>query len=496
LKAIPIKKNNSWKALFLCAFLFAALYISFYPPIHGIEDEIGFVNQALLWSQGSLTLEGAGLNTDQMGDFVFSDGNHISLRNPGLSLLLFPFLLLFGTGSVFFVSLLIHLSSTFVLAAFLSKEGKNPLWSLLLLLHPTFVIYSRTVMSDQLAGLFIFLSLLSIGLKKSPGFWAGCFAGFAVLTRYQAGIILPLALLGLLLNRELENKTRAIWQFLFSGGIMAASIITYNLYLYGFPFPLQTFSDRFVWSHFPEKFPIYFSGLMFLWPGMFLAIFAKQKERWKIILPLACLIYLLFFSFYYHHDSRSSYWTTLIIGQRFMQIILPVWIFLGIGLYLRLLDVRVVSNFTDRLAKPIRLAAPAVCILLLFILNTMVIKTHQEHLLAFESAKEEVKEKIPVSATIIANVTLRKLFGVYDPENPSYHWLNIGWLGHVTDPSSLLKGTLDNTSPVYLAVLARLNPSEVSEFINPYQDHYNILRIPSESPRLALFRLLPLDPPK
>jgi len=41
-----------------------ALFAAYYPPLAGIEDEIGFLNQALVWSRGAISAEGAGLPAD------------------------------------------------------------------------------------------------------------------------------------------------------------------------------------------------------------------------------------------------------------------------------------------------------------------------------------------------------------------------------------------------------------------------------------------------
>src|SRR5690242_5347795 len=73
---------------------YAVLFLVYYPPIAGIEDEAGFVNQALVWSRGAISSEGAGLH--ELFDFTLVNGRHVAQRHPGRSLLALPFLLVGG----------------------------------------------------------------------------------------------------------------------------------------------------------------------------------------------------------------------------------------------------------------------------------------------------------------------------------------------------------------------------------------------------------------
>ena len=49
-----------WFAVIGLGIAYTAMFALFYPPLSGIEDEVGFVNQALGWSRGVITSEGAG----------------------------------------------------------------------------------------------------------------------------------------------------------------------------------------------------------------------------------------------------------------------------------------------------------------------------------------------------------------------------------------------------------------------------------------------------
>ncbi|HEY2156835.1 MAG TPA: hypothetical protein VGH33_14485, partial [Isosphaeraceae bacterium] len=52
--------RRGWAILGALMVAYAALFAAFYPPIPGIEDEIGYLNQAWVWSRGSTSAEGAG----------------------------------------------------------------------------------------------------------------------------------------------------------------------------------------------------------------------------------------------------------------------------------------------------------------------------------------------------------------------------------------------------------------------------------------------------
>ena len=54
----PIRRG--WAGLIALMAGYLLIFGIFYPPLSAIEDEVGFVNQAMAWSRGSLTSEGRG----------------------------------------------------------------------------------------------------------------------------------------------------------------------------------------------------------------------------------------------------------------------------------------------------------------------------------------------------------------------------------------------------------------------------------------------------
>src|SRR3954452_1485950 len=88
-------RRRDWAALAALMLAYAGLFAAYYPPLPGIEDEVGFVNQALVWSRGAISAEGAGLPPG-LTDFTPVAGRHVAARHPGRSLAALPFLMAGG----------------------------------------------------------------------------------------------------------------------------------------------------------------------------------------------------------------------------------------------------------------------------------------------------------------------------------------------------------------------------------------------------------------
>src|SRR5512142_1897442 len=103
-------RGREWAALLALMMGYAALFLAYYPPLSGVEDEVGFVNQALVWSRGAVTAEGAGWPGLMEFEPVRPGGRQVGTRHPGRSLVALPFLLLGGTRAVFASGLVLHLA--------------------------------------------------------------------------------------------------------------------------------------------------------------------------------------------------------------------------------------------------------------------------------------------------------------------------------------------------------------------------------------------------
>ena len=209
------EKAEAWTAIGALMLSFAVLFAAYYPPIAGIEDEIGFVNQALVWSRGAVSSEGAGY-PHGLEDFIEVNGRHVPARHPGRSLLALPFLVLGGTRAAFVSGLALHLLATFAGAALLARLGRSPLWAVLILFHPTLAIYSRTVMADGAAGTGLLLAALGVVSGAPVG--AGLAVGLAAAMRYHSALALPLVAGSFVFPRGHERETLARRDALHAGG--------------------------------------------------------------------------------------------------------------------------------------------------------------------------------------------------------------------------------------------------------------------------------------
>ena len=177
-----------------------------YPPTHSIEDEVGFINQALIWQHGSLTAEGAGIiSSGPVNDLPTINNKHVSWRNPGRSLIILPFVALLGIKSVFLSGMIIHLVTVLTSGLLLVRYHCSPLWSVFVLFHPTLRYDSRTVMGDAPAAMFLLLAIFAL-TRADPSIWlAGALVGIATINRYHA-IIATVPLLLIVFRRHINDQ--------------------------------------------------------------------------------------------------------------------------------------------------------------------------------------------------------------------------------------------------------------------------------------------------
>ena len=320
--------RRGWAILGALMVAYAALFVAFYPPIPGIEDEIGYLNQAWVWSRGrDLGRRRAGYA--DLPYFFEVAGRHVSGRNPGRSLAALPFLMAGGPRATFASGLLIHLATTAVAGAVLARLGRSPLWAALVLFHPTLSLYSRTIMADEAAGLGLLLAAWAVVRVESPrsGIWAGAAVGLAAVMRYHAGLALPFVAAAFRFPAARARPWRQAVSCLIAGGLCGGLIVAYNLALYGRATdPNPAMHGRLLDPiNLVPNARFYASALMLLWPGMLLApLFDRSILRW--LARGVCGFYLAFFLFYYWYDRGGSWAETAVLGLRLIEVALPVWI--------------------------------------------------------------------------------------------------------------------------------------------------------------------------
>jgi hypothetical protein len=460
---------------------YAVLFVAFYPPLSGIEDEVGFVNQALVWSRGAISSEGAGLNN--LADFApVGDrrDRHVAQRHPGRSLLALPFLMIGGVRATFASGLLLHLATVGISAVLLVRLGRSPLWSVLLLFHPTLAIYSRTIMADEATGTALLLAGLALtSSAAAAGLWAGLAVGLAALMRYHAGAALPVVAAAFRLPPCRSHPWRDAALCLLAGGCAGGLIIGYNLTVYGTlldPFSANrgAFSTAYLLPH----LVFYATALMAIWPAMLLApLWDRSRLRWLV--RGVCGFYLVFLSAYYFHDRGPGWLETFIVGQRLLQVALPLWIISYAGV------------IDDWVAKPLRRwlgrRAWAVLVALgcvgLLAGTAMMFSRHQGHLNRLRAARDAMVAATPSGSLVVANNVLIKLFGI--PSGlPTYRLRLLDFQNQPLDHS---REIAQEDRPWYLAVLPKVSGNPLPKDARDLVDKYHMDRVPSSDPNLTLY---------
>ncbi|HEX4948628.1 MAG TPA: hypothetical protein VFZ34_18275 [Blastocatellia bacterium] len=472
-------KPSHWWGLGFAVSIYLAFFLYYYPCTHGIDDEVGFINQALVWSKGSTSIEGAGLSVFR--DTMEHNGKHIFWRNPGRSIVILPFILIGGIQSVFLSGALIHILLTIVTGLILARLAISPLYAVLVLCHPTLALYSRTVMGDAPAALCIMLAVLALLYTRHPGKWIGFAIACAAVSRYQLGILLPIVSLVLWKDRNLERPKREAVACLIAGGVIGGLIVAYNLWLYGHPVGLvrvYSFDISFV----PGNTAFYLTSFLLIWPGMLLLVACDSSRirwySWSLSLP----VFLLLLPYYYY-DKGTSFAQTLILGQRLLQPIIPLLTISYVFVLVKKLWPKLQAYVPERLPAA---AAVATCLVLL-LAQLFMFHQHQNRLLQYKTAREWVSTQIPANSLIISNNNLFKLLAVPAPGIPNYRLQESDFFGYQFDYSKLIEA---EKKPWYLAYFSKNGSNEIPAYIRDYQAKYQLVRIDSGAQGVILYKSL------
>ncbi len=480
-----LRKSGVIVFLLILMVLHAVIFMVFYPPIAGVDDEVGFINQSRIWLLGGISSEGVGLPFPPY-DFVEVDGRHVAARHPGRSLLALPFLALGGGRFIFLSGLLLHLAMTATGAWLLVKLGRSPLWAALLLFHPTLAVYSRTIMGDGAAGTGLLIAACAVASGRPIA--AGIWVGVAATMRFHAMLALPIIAGAFVWQKEKGSLMRCDWvaatRCLASGGATGCLLVAYNLIVYhapNEPFTLRRgwFSTEFVESN----LSFYEISLMVVWPGMLLTpFFDRSILRWTT--RGLIVVFLFPLMFYYFHDHAPGWFETLILGQRLIQVALPVWIISYVGVVDELFATRLRGWLGP--GRWVSLAG-IVCIGLLAS-DLAASSLHQRHLHELAYARDALAAQIPVGATIVYHGAVFKL--TLSPEGVQlYRTLHLEDDDRPTNDPTICIDDLDRvTSPWFLVVLKRLPGQSLSSTCLDVVRRYKLEPAPVHSSFLAVYR--------
>lgn len=406
-----------WVGLTVFAGIYIALFLHYYPPTHGIEDEVGFINQALALSRGALTPEGAGFDTLQ--DFRPYNGRLVGIRNPGRPLLSAPFVALGGLRAVFLSGALVHLGLTLASALIFVRMGLSPLWGSMVLWHPTLCLYSRTVMGDTAAGLAVLGVPLALLAARRRGALAGLAIGASALMRYQSMLVLPFVGAAMLADREDPHRRRSAMTCLLAGGAAGALIVAYNLYLYGSPTGIV--KGEFGLRYLPGNVLFYAVVLSAIWPMMLIAPLL-DRSRLRHAIAALCAPTLAFFCLWYFHDRGPGWIQTLVVGPRLLQVVLPVWIVS----WCLVVERSIIRSLAPRFPRATAGGLVAVTLATLAAFNGVMFARHQRHLDNLLDLRSELVRIVSPGSLLLANAVAWKLVGVPYPDLPAYRLMQVG----------------------------------------------------------------------
>lgn len=376
-------------------FLYICISIIFYPPIYGISDEAGYLGMAQVLQRGTIFPDVAGFNV--VGS-VQTNTHFVSKWPIGNPLLILPFLHLHWKA-IFLLPLLLHLLGFFVFLLICKEVKIDPIFSLIYLFFPAFLLYSRTILSD-FSSVFVFITAFYLYLKGGKWLYlAGFLFGFSILIRY-ANLLLFLPFLiagiwGVIGEKNKENTLRFYGLLRLVTGLLPLVIfhLFYNKIAFGSPFGVPAGDiNYFRIDSFFRNFGYYILSLSLLYPGMFFGIFSyRGKCRCELI--STSLLFIVFYSFYSYifPSPKGGFIGSLVVGMRFLLPVIPLFLIS----YSSLLD----SIGRMRNNKVIF----AIMFLFILLFDVGMIYKHQTFLDRQKDIKDLIYEKTTPNSIIITN---------------------------------------------------------------------------------------------
>lgn len=463
--------------------IYCLLFLVYYPPVCGIEDEQGFVNQAIFWSRGALSAEGAGLST-HLGDLLPIGGRHLPIRHPGRSLAALPFYMAGGYEAVFLSGIFLHALLVLVACATLRRLNLPQNYALLVLFHPTLLIYSRTITADAAAGTGLLLAVFAFcrnGVMVTRDLClAGLGVGLAATMRHHAAAAAPALALAVYLKK---GRLKSCLVFALACLVSAMPLIAFNLVAYGSLLdPFSAGRGLFSLKYLPEQIPFYAESLSLFWPLMFFSPFLLL-QREKAAIPAVCLSFLALLGCYYFHDSSASRVQTDIIGLRLMQVALPSWI-IAYGLMIQ-------SRCMPYLAR-FRQLQKSVGILFLVmgsLLTYAIFARHQTRLNDYAQRRQMLLMATPSGGFLLTEGLVHKLVGIYRPEQPDYEPHLVTFQSNRSYDEGVLQERLRSRTPVYLAFSPNTPGQQPSQIFRELQLRLKAVPIETGNALMQVWRV-------
>ena len=314
-RRFPGPAAGVWWVVALLA-IYGIGFFVFYPTMPLIYDEVEYLEMGLALSEGQTCLATLDVGTAA----IVCESPSIYL--PGTSLLMAPFIAVFGWTGGFAVGYLALTVLTIATVVWIKMTGHNPIFALLVLMYPPLLVLARHAMSDVPAAALVAISLLLFwkGRDGSAWWWvaSGFVAGGALLIRETALLAVAPFFVGAVVRYRWRVLPLVI------GGIAGLGLrglvnsIVYDDAAYTFPAGYS-----FSLANIPPNLALYgLAVLVFMPLGLVGVILYRGPQRPEVMVAFALGvgIYLL----YGYNGSASGFARQLVLGPRYLIPLLPI----------------------------------------------------------------------------------------------------------------------------------------------------------------------------
>ncbi|MFC1800478.1 hypothetical protein ACFLYT_00300, partial [Nanoarchaeota archaeon] len=398
-------KEKKWLIVF-CVLLIC-IFAVFYPTFIIFSDETRYMHAISLFKE---ELKFKVTDPLDSHSFLYNGEDYTTQFPMGVTLLGYPFTL-FGYKGLFVMNFGMLLIGFYFFNKILKKLGYNALYSLLYLLYPGFIFFSRTLMSELPS-----IALITIGIyfyiKEKNDFdlfYSGFFFSLAAIFRYPN--FLTYLLIGVVLIYKEFKKHKFEFKrykksvlFIISAIPLVLSILGYNHYINGGIFN-TSYSTKLGFGRDPVVHMLiyYFVSLNVVYPLMiFTPLLTKIKYKLEILLVtyLTLLSYIIIGIDTFHYDFLKN----MVIGARYLFPVMPFFI-LG---YIDVLNNVLIKLRIKRVLFILLVSA-------VLLIGAGVISYQQDD---FTNKSEAVKEKI--YATVPKNAIIYSTFSALTYLNKFY----------------------------------------------------------------------------
>lgn len=308
------------RGLALLCLVVVGLCLAWYPPAIAIEDEAAYLAQARIFARGDLVGTEPLDRTISMQQTADGVAAKYPPGHPALLALSQK-----GPWRIAFAVPLAALILTCLLAAHaLQRDGYASLWAALILLHPTLLLYSRTLMAELTAALVITAGFVWSDPRRPRPLLAGLMLGAVPVVRTA---LLPVALFlgGLLIWRLWRSGRRdAAVRAVAAALVPLVALGIYNLTV--FDNPIETHAQvtgYFDLASAPARLLFYLVALNLVWPLLAVGVFLSKHER-RLEARVISILCLALFGAYYFVDRRFGLPADLVVGLRFFAPVVPL----------------------------------------------------------------------------------------------------------------------------------------------------------------------------